>query len=900
MLLRWRTGRWLVTAFMFMGAACWRIHGADAEERAFSNAKAALDDGFHARAEKAFADFIAKYPASPRVPQAWLRQSEAALQQKKYQPALDLLATNLASAAGLADQFQLAMADIYFQSGQREAAVTNYAALVTLYTNSPLRLRATLGEAQARFALRQWPRVAELLQNPAGLFQEAAARAPASDLVVRGQLLLAETLLEQQKFSAVEQAASAIPEAELSARTKWERAFLAAQAQLGARQLEAALAATSNLVAIATATGEAPLEAASVAMQGEILEALHRPEAAVAAYARNQRPGVPAERAREALFKTVELTLAQGLLSNGLARLEEFIKAHPNENGSDIALLTIAELRLKQHEMALSTTNSVVTNGVVAEIDLLSEAIDHCDKLLRGFTNSALAGKAQFVRGWALFAQGKTAQSLAAFRTAVITLPWSEPQAVARFKTADLEFRSGELTNALGNYRRVLGEYKALPGVQSELVPRARYQMLQASLAARDRLAAEEVLQAILEEYPSNDYAERSLLLYGQAVDELGDPAAAGKVFAKFTARFPDSSLRPELDLAVARSFERARDWPQVIAKYDEWVAAFPTNSQLPDTEYRRALANDKAGRDTNAFTLFTNFVARFPTNPFAARAQYWVGDFYFRAGQFDDAVRNYQPVFQNTNWPATSLTYEAMLSAGRAALLRPSFKDAAYYFTNLINNKDCPTSVVVQAYFAYGDAYQKQKPLTNVLENYSVARGIYAEIPLFFKSDPLLFKSDPRVPRAWGEVANCYLQLGSADPAKYVMALENYANITNASSAADTATRQQAEVGIGHALRRQSELARKDGRSAEADVLLEAALVNYLNVAYPDRDGEAPDPFWVKEAMWNAAEVSELQNQWESALRLYQRLGEKIPALAPGLKPKIDAARKKIELQKQ
>ena len=891
MLLRWRNGLLLATAFLFLSVAAARVHGADAEERAFSNARAALDDGFHPRAEKAFADFIAKYPASPRVPQAWLHQSEAALQQKKFRPALDLLATNFAGAGGLADQFQLAIADIYFESGQREAAATNYAALVTQYTNSPLRLRAVLGEAQARFALRQWPRVAELLQNPAGLFHVAAARTPAADLVVKGQLLLAETLLEQKNFSAAEQAAGSIPEFALSTRTKWERAFLAAKAQLGARQLEAALAATSNLVTIATATGEAPLEAASVAMQGEILEALHRPEEAVAAYARNQRPGVPAERAREALFKTVEMTLAQGQLSNGLARLEEFVKAHPNESSSDIALLTLAELRLKQHQLALLATNSVVTNGVVAGTDLLSEAIEHCDKLVRGFTNSALVGKAQLVRGWALLVQGKTPESLAAFRAAVAALPWSEPQAVARFKTADLEFQSGELTNALGDYRRVLGDYAALPGVQSELAPRARYQMLQASLAARDRAAAEEVLQALLDEYPSNGYAERSLLLYGQAVDEMGDPAAARKVFAKFSARFPGSTLRPEVELAVARSLERERDWPGVIAKYEEWVAAFPTNSQLPDTEYRRARANSQAGLATNAFTLFTNFVARFPTDPLAARAQNRVGDFYFRAGQFDDAVRSYQLVFENTNWPVTVVSYEARLKAGRAALLRPSLGLAALHFTNLINDPSCPTSIVVQAYFGYAETWQKN-PSTNVQENFTTARQIYE---LLLRSAP----ADPLTNRAHGEAANCYFQLGRADPANYAKAVEHYAVITN-SPTADPATRQQALVGLGHVLRRQSDLARKDGRSAEADALLEAALVNYLNVVYADREGEAPDQLWVKEAMLNAAEVSESRGQWESALKLYQRLGEKIPILAPGLKPKIDAAGKQMELRKQ
>src|SRR3954463_3119568 len=101
-----------------------------------------------------------------------------------------------------------------------------------------------------------------------------------------------------------------------------------------------------------------------------------------------------------------------------------------------------------------------------------------------------------------------------------------------------------------------------MPRVQSELVPRARYQMLQASLAAHDLASADEVMTAILREYPVNGYAERSLLLVGQATDELGTPASARNVFANFVTRFPNSTLRPEVELAVARTFEHEGDWP--------------------------------------------------------------------------------------------------------------------------------------------------------------------------------------------------------------------------------------------------------------------------------------------------------------------------------------------------
>ncbi len=870
--------------------------GADVESRAFDAAQKSFDDGFHERAEKAFSEFVLRHAASPRVPQALLLEAQAALAQKKFPSALVLLATNLPRAGVFADQFDFWTARIYAEAGQWEAAATNFAAVVAVRTNSPLRLEATLREAQARFQLRQWPPVVALLQNPAGLFQQQAALSPASEPVVEGRLLLAEALLEQRNFAAAELAVAAIPEETLPAKLKWRREYLRARAQFAGQKLEAALATTSNLVAIASVSPQPALEAASVAMQGEIWEALNQPAAALAAYAQNQRPGVPADRAREALFRIVQIMLAQGQVTNALARLQAFLTEHPNEAGSDMALLTVGELRLKEHQSATEATHSEVTNVPGPGSSLLTEALENCDRLLREFTNSPFLGQAHLVRGWAWLVQGKPADSLAAFQTAAQTLPWSQAQAVARFKAADLKFQTGDITNALRDYRRVVTDYESLSRVQSELVPRARYQMLQASRAAGDLAAAEESMQAILRDYPQNGYAERALLLYGQTVDELGVPAVARKEFTQFGAQFPNSSLRPEAELAVARSFERERNWPGAIAQYDAWVLAFPTNEQRAGAEFRRALANSQAGRDTNALQLFTNFIAVFPTNPLGARAQEWVGDYYYNAEEFPAAERNYQLVYQNTNWPASALGYRAKLKAGRAALLRLSFDNATNYFTKIIEDTNCPSTVVVQAYFAYGDAYL-QRPSTNALGKYSQALTIYEQVPK-------QYKDDPQVPRAWGQMANCYFQMAGAEQGEasteyFAKALEFYGKVTNA-PAVDVSTRQMAEVGLGHVLEQQARLRQRAGETNEAAVFLNAASDHYLNVVYAGRNGETPDPLWVKEAALSAAALEEARGQWKRALELYQRLREMLPALraSPMLERKVKAAREQLELR--
>ncbi|HTD66437.1 MAG TPA: tetratricopeptide repeat protein [Candidatus Limnocylindria bacterium] len=875
MFLGWRQLFLAFAALLFLSAAAIPVLAADAETRAFNQAQKQYDDGFYALAEKSLAEFVSKYSASPRVAQAVLLEAKAALAQKDFQAALALLTTNVANAAGIADQFQLAIARSYFTNGNLEAAAQNYAHLIAIYTNSSLRLPATIEEAVARTKLKQWPRIISLLQDPSGVFQKAIASAPDSDAAVEGRLLLAEALIEQRRFADAEKTVDSIPENAVLGKSKWRREHLRAKAQFAAQKLETALSTASNLVGIAVTARQPALEAAGIALQGEILEALNQPEAAIAAYELNQRPEIPPDRAREALFKIVELKVEQGQLTNALARLQSFVIGHPSENGSDIALLSLAELRLKQYQFTTGGTNGLVP----ATADLLFQTIADCERVP---TNSPFASKAQFVRAWALLAQGKATESLLAFRNAADTLTWSEPQAVARFKAADLAFQSDQFTNALRDYRRVLSEYESLPRVQSELVPRARYQMLQASIAARDVASAEEVVRAILREYPVNDYAERSLLLFGQALDELGSPGAARNVFSNFTVRFPMSLLRPEVELAAARSYEREHDWSSAVSKYDAWVTVFPTNENLPSAEFRRAMANFHAGRDTNALTLFTNFVVRFPTNPFAERAQEKVGDFYFEREEFEMAERNYQLVYQDR--PTTPVSWRAKLKAGRAALLRPSFANATNYFANLINAEHCPTSIVVQAYFAYGEAYL-QRPITNVQENFKEALKIYRQVPQFFGDDPL-------VPRAWGQMAICHFQLEEYDKAR-----ELYEKIM-AEPAADLSSRQQAQVGIGHVQRAQARLARAAGSTVEAAALTDAALKNYLDVFYAEPAGEAPDPFWVREAALRAAEISESQRNWERALAIYVRLSEKIPVLHDALARKTALARERLQKQ--
>src|SRR5262249_5934734 len=146
-----------------------------------------------------------------------------------------------------------------------------------------------------------------------------------------------------------------------------------------------------------------------------------------------------------------------------------------------------------------------------------------------------------------------------------------------------------------------------------------------------------------------------------------------------------------------------------------------------------------------------------------------------------------------------------------------------------------CPTNLAAEAWFALGDTLMQQdvdpaKPL----QKFEDAKTAFSRIPQLCPSSPL-------VPRAWGSVGNCYLQLASQDAKYYDNAIESYQKVLQPELKADVAARSLAEIGWATALERQAQLK----KPPENAPLLKAALDHSLNVVYGKNlgDGEELDP---------------------------------------------------------
>jgi TolA-binding protein len=876
--------RWLALVLLLLSPV-FSAAAEPGEVETFAAAAKASTDGFHERADTAWAEFLAKYPKSDRATEAALAQAQARHQLKRFPAALEILDARLPQAGALTDQYRFWRAQTLLDAGNFPAAETAAAELLAAHVDSPLRLNATIAQAQARFARENFPGVVELLAPTNSIFQQATATSTNLPAIARGYLLLAEGQLRAGNVDAARASLQALAARALPPELGWERWQLLARVEMAGSDPAQAVAPLTNALAQARAAGKPALQAQTLHLQADLYKRLNQPPQIVQSYeAIIAAENMPPEQKRLALLKEVEFFASQAAFTNAATRLQLYLTQNAQAPDADLLTIKAGEYALEAYRQQTNKVAGLATN-------LIADARGFFDAAIQRYTNSALLGKAYLGRGWALWEENRATgngqrlvESQAAFQAAAEKLPPGEAQSEARFKLGDTQFQMSLFSAAGTNYQAIIHAFAPGNPAMSNLVAQAAEQLIRCYLAQTNIAGAEELLQKTVALFPETSGSQSAWLLTGQTAAELGFIEKARAILKDFPAKFPSAPLRTEAELAYARTFALEEKWPEAIDNYSRWTAANPAHPSAAQAEFDRASFYDRSGQATNAFNLFTNFVTRFSTNILAARAQDWIGNYYFNLELWPLAEQSYQRIFQSTNWDAQELSCQARMMAARTAYYRQGYPDARGYLTNLLN-ATCSPEITAQAWFLLGDVLIEQRPAanalaaTNAFENFNDALSA-------FKRITLLGATNRFEPLAWGKMGDCYFQLGAIDPASYEKATNAYQRVLDSKRAdLPVLVRNQAEVGIGLALEKMAEL-----RPKERTELLKAALNRHLNVVY----GVAgkPAPHWQMRAALAAGRLTEAlnQNAPQNARDYYTRLIDEIPSMKQRWQAKIAA----------
>ena len=217
-------------------------------------------------------------------------------------------------------------------------------------------------------------------------------------------------------------------------------------------------------------------------------------------------------------------------------------------------------------------------------------------------------------------------------------------------------------------------------------------------------------------------------------------------------------------------------------------------------------------------------------------------------------------------------------MMAGRAAMGRTSFKEAAAYFTALITDTNCPDEVGMKARFAAGAAlmHMESADTNATFASLQSATNLLSQI---IQKNP----TNEIAARALGSLADCAVQMG-----ELAVATNDYARAAGTNLTQDVAMRSRAQVGLGLALEKMAAQA----TGAERTNLLNLALDNYRAVFDGDNlgDNQTQDLWWTKKAGLQAATLVSTLNNYQTQTNFYTQLKMKLPQLAAQVDKKLAA----------
>lgn len=819
------------------------------DQVAFNAALRSFSIGAYARAAEEFTAFSSQFPDSALRPEALSRA---------------LYAQGEAEAG----------------RGDHAAAQKTFGLYLARFSGSELALHAAVRQAEALFRSAQPQEAAALLDQPEGPFRRAMSQGKPADLLWKGLMLAAEAHLSAGHWTRAREAVVAATPLAQTPTTQWDRLRLEIRILEAGRQVEPAIAAAEQLRRIAGAEGLATRRPESSALLGRLLLAAGQGARAVAPLEENLAPAVPAAFRSDALGNLSDWWVSQGLLSLARERLEAGITGLGDDASVAALRLRLGQIHLREH---LARRGADRVGSATAESNVsLTRAVAELERAASLNPPPEIRGPLTLNLAWcrweeALSGNSKAvmAQALSGFQAALSQLPAGSPdRLVARFKAADAAAWLGDAPLALTGYLEVAAAVAERPVEREAWMPAALEQAVIAAIASTNAPAGESALRRLLELPQAAVRAGQSVLWLGSSLARQGAGELGRGLLQDYLRRFPESTVRPEVELELAMLGLHDERWADSVAELRRWLVAHPQHPGAVRAGFHLAYALSRSGDPAAAMSQFSELAAKNPTDPGTLSAQLWLAGRFFEQQDYLQAGQASAAILTNATVRAArgDTWYRARLWAAEAGRKLQNFESSAEHFRELINDKAAPAEIQSAALFHYGELLQAKPvdPGSDPLSRYRLALEAFTRV--------LEFTNSPYVAPALGMMGNCHFQLSALNPADYTRAAELYLRAAKLPGAG-IETRCRAWLGYAAVNRKVSEL--RSG--TESGEFLERAIQAGLDVALGKvlLPGEKLSADILTEAARGTGEILERLGRTGEAAGLYEHVARELPAVA-------------------
>jgi tetratricopeptide (TPR) repeat protein len=764
--------------------------------------------------------------------------------------------------------------------GDHAAAQKTFGLYLARFSGSELTLHAWVRRAEALFRSSQPQEAAALLDQPDGPFRQALGQGKPAELLFTGLMLAAEAHLGAGNWTRAREAVIAATPLAQKPEAQWDRLRLEVRILEAGRQVEPAIAAAEQLRRISGDEGLATRRPESSALLGRLLLAAGQGVRAVAPLEENLAPAVPAVFRSDAIRNLSDWWVSQGQLSLARERLEGVITGLSDDASVAALRLRLGQIHLREH---LARRGADRVGSATAESNVsLTRAVAELERAALLNPPPEVRGPLTLTLAWcrweeALAGNSKAAmaQALIGFQTALSLLPDGSPdRLVARFKAADAAAWLGDAPSALTGYLEVAEAVAQRPVEREAWMPAALEQAVISAIASTNAPAGESALRRLLELPQAAVRAGQSVLWLGSSLARQGAGELGRGLLQDYLLRFPESAVRPEVELELAMLGLHDERWADSVAELRRWLMAHPQHPGAVRAGFHLAYALSRSGDPAAAMSQFSELAAKNPADPGTLSAQLWLAGRFFEQQDYLQAGQASAAILTNATVRAArgDTWYRARLWAAEAGRKLQNFDSSAEHFRELINDKAAPPEIQSAALFHYGELLQSKpvEPGGDPLSRYRLALEAFTRV--------LEFTNSPYLAPALGMMGNCHFQLSTLNPADYTRAADLYLRAAKLPGAG-IETRCRAWLGYAAVNRKMSEL--RSG--AESAAFLERAIQAGLDVALGKvlLPGEKLSADILTEAARATGEILERLGRTGEAAGLYEHVARELPTVA-------------------
>lgn len=306
-------------------------------------------------------------------------------------------------------------------------------------------------------------------------------------------------------------------------------------------------------------------------------------------------------------------------------------------------------------------------------------------------------------------------------------LPYLEHYAKkTRSISPDDAYQIGYTYYRTANYEKAVDWFaKAAKSENRELAQIATYQMADAYVKLGEKKYAQNAFKVASRLDADREVTEDALFNYAKLAYELSyDPFhEAIQAFEEYLEKYPNSERKDEAYEFLLKVHLATKNYQAAIESLNKMKSMdFLEKALYQKCAYNLGINAMSAHESEKAFLNF-RLSQEYPQDPkLVALANYWMGDLYYRSGEYDKAVASYKTYLSNPSAYQTDYYNTANYNIGYCEFKNDNYAAALASFRKFVSGKNVNSRRKDDAYLRIGDLNLVAKGYNQAIDGYQKA----------------------------------------------------------------------------------------------------------------------------------------------------------------------------------